>query len=585
MAATVLGIRRHRVLACPSTARPSERIISERITVDPLTGAGLRDDDEPAGATHQPAESSAPVESSAPDEPPTVPTSPAPTDPHAVLDRVATELASLADTDWHSLPGPAGHEALDQLERIARLVAGARSQLVSAVDQQGLWALNGARTFPAWLRRRTGSTAGAAAREVRESRGLRDHLPHTAVALAAGQISAQHVSVLVREALTTEQLRTQLRDAEFGEVFLVSEARRMDAGTFTTLVKAWATAADPEAADRRWREDDTKDVLTLAPTLGGYHVAGWLDDTSGQLVHTALSAHMGRKGQDDDRTPSQRRAAALVSLARQSLDIGAQGTGARVRPHITVTAPLETLRALANAMGSAVPASPAEPIAPAEPPAPAEPVLAGRSPVPIDPDGAAGVPAEVALSAPGGPRDDHAPARSPSEPFALSPEARAWVESWRPGDTHVISTAIDDDVMRGIEPATLENGTALAPGLLARLACESGLSRVVFGAESTVLDAGREKRIFPAHQAKAVIARDRHCQYPDCDEPPGFGEIHHSLWWAKDNGPTSVEHGVLLCWHHHDWVHLHQVTITRARGAWHFTDRNGRAIKGNAPPA
>ena len=518
----------------------------------------------------------------------------APNHPLAVLDRVVEELATLAATDWHALSGAAGHEALDRLEHIRRLTDGVRTRALSAVDQQGLWAVEGARTFPAWLRQRTGSTAGAASREVREARALRDHLPLAAEALATGKISAQHVSVLVREALTTEQLRAQLREAELGEEFLVTEARRMDAGTFTRLVKAWAISADPEAADRSWREQDAKEMVTLSPTLGGYHLAGWLDDTSGQLVRTALDAHMGRKGQDDDRLPSQRRAAALVSLARQSLDAGQQGAGARVRPHITVTTSLDTLRALANATGSAVPPPPVPesavpqpgPDSPAPGPAPQTGPRAGVGPPepadsaePTRPPGrSTDRPAEDALNAPGGPRDPQAPAVTPQDPFELSAEARSWVEDWQPGDPHVMSTAIDPDVMRGTAPATLEDGTPIPPAMLARLVCESGLSRVVFGPASTVLDVGREKRIFPANQTRAIIARDRHCQYPGCDEPPGFGEIHHSIWWAKDNGPTSVEHGILLCWHHHDWVHIHQVTITRAHGSWHFTDRHGRPI-------
>src|SRR5699024_6955304 len=106
-------------------------------------------------------------------------------------------------------------------------------------------------------------------------------------------------------------------------------------------------------------------------------------------------------------------------------------------------------------------------------------------------------------------------------------------------------TRLDHRHLRAIDPATFSDGTPSPPALLARLACGSQLSRIIFGPDSTVLDVGRTKRIFPANQVKAVIARDRHCQYPGCHEPPEFGEIHHSLWWAKHNGPTAVSHGIL----------------------------------------
>src|SRR5699024_8656585 len=168
-------------------------------------------------------------------------------------------------------------------------------------------------------------------------------------------------------------------------------------------------------------------------------VNGWLDELSGQSVDTALRAHMGRKAKGDERTPAQRRAAALTSLARQSLDMGEQGKGARIRPHVTVTADIETLRALAGATGS-----------------PQPPVTAsGRE---HEPGGELGFWEEALFTAPGGPRD---PDRPEDDPFRLSPEAQAWMDAWQPGDTHVITTAIDPRAMTGVQPATLEDGTPI----------------------------------------------------------------------------------------------------------------------------
>src|SRR5690606_9539646 len=113
-----------------------------------------------------------------------------------------------------------------------------------------------------------------------------------------------------------DRLRAQLADEDMGETFLVARAQEMDAGTFAKLVKHWRIAADPEGSDRAWRDAGTKEQLTLARTLDGYHLAGWLDTASGQVVETALRAHMGRKAKDDERTPAQRRAAALTSRRR-----------------------------------------------------------------------------------------------------------------------------------------------------------------------------------------------------------------------------------------------------------------------------
>ena len=472
------------------------------------------------------------------------------------LDEMLTSAISLSGTPWHEVDAHRVHRALEVLEQLDRRLTGVRADVLGTIEANGLWALDGRRTFRTWLRDRTGSTPAAASRQVRHARALRDHLPLARKALESGRISHEHVGILVREAITTHRLRAQLADEELGEGFLVGQAQEMDAGTFAKLVKHWAVAADPEGADRAWRDAGTKEQLTLSRTLDGYHLAGWLDEVSGQVVDTALRAHMGRKGKDDERTPAQRRAAALTSLARQSLDSGAQGGHSRIRPHLTVTMTMETLRALAAAMGSAQPPQRSD----------GTPHRAGA---------AFGFPAESTFQQAGGPRD---PGRQ-EDAFELSPEARAWLRRWSPGDEHVISAAVDPESMTGVEPATLEDGTPVPPALLARLACCSGLSRVIFGPDSTVLDVGREQRIFPANMVKAIIARDRTCQYPGCDEPPGFGEIHHSLQWYRDGGPTSVELGILLCWHHHDWVHAHGITIVRSKSRWFFYDRHGWLIE------
>ncbi|MCK6212373.1 HNH endonuclease, partial [Georgenia sp. EYE_87] len=143
----------------------------------------------------------------------------------------------------------------------------------------------------------------------------------------------------------------------------------------------------------------------------------------------------------------------------------------------------------------------------------------------------------------------------------------------------VIGADLDSAVMGEVAPATFEDGSPLSPALLARLACTGAVHRVVFGPDSEVLDVGREQRIFTAAQTRAIIARDKHCQYPDCDAPPGEGEIHHSVWWWEQFGSTSVKLGVLLCWAHHDHVHQHRITIERRQRRWVFLRRDGSEIE------
>nr|WP_227993079.1 HNH endonuclease signature motif containing protein [Pseudactinotalea sp. HY160] len=444
----------------------------------------------------------------------------------ARLGRVTAELESLARLEWYGASGDAVLDTLEEVEQARRRLEAVRARATAAAEADGRWALDGSRALATWLQFHTGAQRGACLQQVRNARRLNLDLPGALEALTDGRIGADHVAVLVRECTRTQRMRRQLADPDIGETFLVTSASRLDAGTFTSVAKEWAIAADPDAADRAWREDGAKEDVTLAHTIDGYHLQGWLDEASGRILDTALTAHMGRASEADDRTPGQRRAAALTELAQADLDSGRLQPSARIRPQITLHVPWETLQALIAATASARPRS----------------------------GGCTGALGE-------------------------RPDDTEWARQWGrdTDDEHLITTRLDHRRMRGVDPATFSDGTPLTPGQLSRLACDSQISRVVFGPASTVLDVGREQRIFPANQARAVIARDRHCQFPGCHEPPEYGEIHHSLWWAKHNGPTSVGHGILLCWSHHDLVHQREITIARRDGRWHFT-RHGLVI-------
>src|SRR6266446_1858955 len=76
------------------------------------------------------------------------------------------------------------------------------------------------------------------------------------------------------------------------------------------------------------------------------------------------------------------------------------------------------------------------------------------------------------------------------------------------------------------------------------------------GGPSLPLDVGVSADI-PAAIRRAVILRDRHCQWPGgCDQPASGCEVHH-LRHKADGGKTSVKDCALFCTFHH------QVTIHR----------------------
>ena len=131
------------------------------------------------------------------------------------------------------------------------------------------------------------------------------------------------------------------------------------------------------------------------------------------------------------------------------------------------------------------------------------------------------------------------------------------------------------------------------------MACDSAVTRVVFGPDGAVLDVGRAQRTVSGQMRRAVIARDGHCVFPGCDQPPSRCEVHHAVTHWADGGGTSVSNSALLCWFHHQLVDTRGITMHWAgkptttttmdvagvllESGWVFTDARGRRIDLPAP--
>jgi hypothetical protein len=67
---------------------------------------------------------------------------------------------------------------------------------------------------------------------------------------------------------------------------------------------------------------------------------------------------------------------------------------------------------------------------------------------------------------------------------------------------------------------------------------------------SLPLDVGAATETIPAHLRRAVIARDRCCRFPGCDQPAMACQPHHVIPRSQ-GGPTSLTNLPLLCSFHH----------------------------------
>jgi hypothetical protein len=67
---------------------------------------------------------------------------------------------------------------------------------------------------------------------------------------------------------------------------------------------------------------------------------------------------------------------------------------------------------------------------------------------------------------------------------------------------------------------------------------------------SLPLDTGAATETIPAYLRRLVTARDRHCRFPGCAQPPAACHPHHIIP-RSTGGPTCLTNLLLLCTFHH----------------------------------
>jgi len=105
----------------------------------------------------------------------------------------------------------------------------------------------------------------------------------------------------------------------------------------------------------------------------------------------------------------------------------------------------------------------------------------------------------------------------------------------------------------GAEGAENEFSVPISSKSVERWACDSTLSRIMLK-ESVPIDVGRAERVLKGPRRRALMARDKHCQWPGCERPASWCDGHHLVHWIN-GGETELKNMVLLCRRHHRMVH------------------------------
>ncbi|WP_139185871.1 DUF222 domain-containing protein, partial [Sanguibacter gelidistatuariae] len=127
----------------------------------------------------------------------------------AQLDQLEAVTERITSADLSGLPGSLAAEVSQRVRRATDQLAAQRLVLIGQIEAEGSWRADTMHSFSSWLASQERLSKALAQRTVGAARALREHLPATAAAACAGEITAEHVSIMVK-ATGTETLREKL---------------------------------------------------------------------------------------------------------------------------------------------------------------------------------------------------------------------------------------------------------------------------------------------------------------------------------------------------------------------------------------
>ncbi|GAB4086007.1 hypothetical protein GCM10028784_26370 [Myceligenerans cantabricum] len=528
----------------------------------------------------------------------------------ADLESLATELIAVVGPEaLEADPARGGPDAVAtlvnasvRLRTVSHRLDVLRTTFLPLIDDAGLWALTGARTFATWLAATEQVGRATARREVRTATVLRDVLPAACEAALDGRIGAEHLRAMVDVAPTSQARRDALAAPTIDEPFdderdggdggdrdsghddghaerhdenrdenrdggeSRDENRHVqgtDATGGTNTGAASGGAADPDTIGG----DDVATGRSRVPTWEDQLLA-WADGRQAEDFRGLVRYFAHRADPEADERGLRK------ARDKEYLNVSPTMDGFHVAGFLTP----EHGELVTTAVGSVMGAPAAQD---------------DRTPGQRRAQGLADL-ARIALD------NGHTGTGAAVRPHLNV--AVSWTELRRLTHPTDRTPGTADGALFGAHgqigppercpggpvptPAVVAGtNTPVPTSLLRRITCDCEATRIVFGPDGAVLDVGRARRTVTGPMRRAVIARDKHCVWPGCDQPPARCEVHHAVRHWADGGHTSADNAALLCWHHHDLVDGQHITMrwagdvsgTRHSG-WSLTDRNGREI-------
>jgi len=435
-------------------------------------------------------------------------------------------LGWLAEADAASLTTAEQADCLRSLERARSVHTAARSRVLAAFHAQDGSASDGHGSTRTWLKWQTRIGGGAASDAIGWMRRLSVH-PAVASALAQAEISESFARQVCE---WTDLLPAGHRDGA-DQILLAAAAGGAELGDLARLaeeIRRQTARPDPD-------EDDGFDdrSLHLARTFqGAGTLRGDLTPQCAAALAAVLEALGKRAGPEDLRSKWQRDHDALEEACRRLIAAGGLPERAGQPTQIQLSMTLDQLRGLpgAGAVEAAWAAAMAGPGYDCD--ATIVPVVTGH----IDAQILGQLTA--ALLARLNPAGWHPPRGQSGRPD----------RDERDREADEARRELADRALRQILIARAADLLSGPTGLAAYL--RTGLMGGPAASVSLPLDTGAATETIPAHLRRLVTARDRHCRFPGCAQPPAACHPHHIIP-RSTGGPTCLTNLLLLCTFHH----------------------------------
>ena len=238
----------------------------------------------------------------------------------AQLEQLTNAIDALTALDTDALTDTELHTAVVSLQRLGDRLTVITAPLLQRWHHRQVWATDGSKSAAARLSRETGTAKKTAARALHRAGALAS-MPATTSAAAAGELSLDQVDLLAR-ANTSERRDLFARD----EQLLVGQVHDLWFHEAVRIIRYWENHADAHLGrDHAAADQHTADAHAhCSQTLDGMvKIDAELDPVGGAIFATELQRLVKELQEADrvagvDRTPAQRRAAAMVEMARRS---------------------------------------------------------------------------------------------------------------------------------------------------------------------------------------------------------------------------------------------------------------------------